>query len=327
MSAQTIYCTEEAFVDILLGEDEHPLLFKMITSTSNVILDIDDQKFDKLIQDGAVTAYMTLLQTQTFSSSHYFHADIVNQDLASFPIDIFILGLDESTCADLQDRHGVIVIPQSKLSLPKYLHSHHSFNLDKDTTYASNSHLAWSYLVKHAIDSPVVNSLVINDNYIFNDTQGVSNIINLLSAFFENSTLKAVIHLTIFFKNENGWADAKLLAYQQQLLDLYPTASVQLVKHKNLDLHKRFIVFNYHMIEAERGFNQFDCANGKARYENDFKVYGMFYSIENGNPYLTTFMRKLAIAKKEYLHALQLNQSTNGVIGSKTENRIFSVIP
>lgn len=119
MEGQTVYTSFDCLDEVFLFKEEdeiHSFLHDVITDYSNVMVDMDDLEFDKLIDENPFIKSLVKRPDKKIFPLKPFFDNIESEDLSNFPRDIFLLKKPKSFCDTAMEKFGVLTLKSDKLS-------------------------------------------------------------------------------------------------------------------------------------------------------------------------------------------------------------------
>jgi hypothetical protein len=331
MEGQTVYSSFECLDEVFLFRDnEHEFLYNIITKYSNVMIDIGENEFEKLLKDNPFIKSLLKRPHKNIYPLKKFFDNIDDEDLSIFPRDIFLLDKPKSFCDSRIDKYGVLVLSAESLSDVVILckRQHKSYTKGDETD--NNENIGWRSFID-SFELQPINSLVIIDNYIFNnENSGKNNLINLIGSLLPKN-LEISFQVLIVIDNRSAIYNLERLEVLKNEIqhDLRNNVeyeiNVGIVTHPlKQEFADRFLISNYHIIESSHGF---DCYNndGMATRDHQSTILSAFYTLRNseGDPEVKLMCRKLKQVKKLVEGNNIPNTSTNLLVGD-CKNRLLS---
>jgi len=265
MEGQTIYSTFDCLDEIFLFKsDEHEFLYNIITNYSHVMIDLEDDEFEKLINDNPFVKSLLKRPDKHIYPLKKFFDNIEDEDLSSFPRDIFLLNKSKSFCDSRIDKYGVLVLNTDNLSnveiLAKRQYRSYENGDITETNENNNSSKGWQSFMRTFNIMPV-NSVVVIDNFIFNNPEsGINNITNLIGSIMPQN-LESNFQVLIVIDNRNVTYNFENLENLKNEIqsklekNVGYEINVGIVTHPlNQEFHHRFSISNYHIIKSSYGF-------------------------------------------------------------------------
>ncbi|MCC5938644.1 MAG: hypothetical protein JJU34_15290 [Lunatimonas sp.] len=311
----TIYAEPDVFENVLLFQEDYPnwsFLFKYHT---DICLNISDEEYETLLKENnelilsyiAITGGREPLPLRDFFNEIY---DLPEETIEEKPRDIFFLKLSKEDAADLSERIGVLVLSADDFN-DKVLNLSFFKELEEGQVWENGASIGWHELFR--LDAKPINSMVLVDEYIFENTQkvkgqivhiGEENMIQLL-----DKTLPQIIlvpfHFTLITKYESENED-ELSAFATKIIIRIKALRkyeilCEIVFQKSELFHNRKLIINYANAACERGFCVFNPANMKeVRKINDFRLNQWFHALleSKGDLEFQSSFIRLKIVKK-----------------------------
>ena len=335
MIAQTVYTSFDAVDEIFLfreESEEHNILYHILMDFSHVMVDLADDIFEEKIKSNPFLKALVKREDKRTFGLETFFKNMEEEDLSSFPRDIFILNRSASQCDQMMEKNGVLVLPSSDLSGIDKLTRNYRKDLGKNEQVLNEKGLkGWDAYFFEAKLSPV-SSLIMLDSYVLKNELGLKNIIEVIRAVMPER-LNSLFEILIVTDNrKNSYSQEKIeniIEKIHQELDKtvdYPV-SVGIVTSQGIDeeLHQRVLITNYHLTETNYGFDVFDD-EGKTRKPNVIVSKGIYHTInpEEGDPEVKTVIRKLKAVK----NLIEKNKNTSGnvkmgILAGEYSNRLL----
>ena len=310
-----VYCEREIFEDICLFDD-YPNWKKIFMNQTQVLLNMsDDELNDELLnpespiflfQNANAGAVVPKALDGQFRALKENIPDIINH-----PRDAFIFDIDPDDADRIAKDFGTAVFSSKNLN---------------DTFFTGgffkelelNQHIpgGWKSLI--SIDLPVSNSLIVSDDYFFENEDngincGLTNVTRLIDAFLPDN-IKVDYHITIIApkgnKNSRAWWIKKFGTLKAEVTRLRPyTINIEMVFADTT--HKRRIISNYINGWTDKGFSIFRGDNPeKVRGVNDIHIYRVFDNINNsGDTHYTSASNGIEQIKHHCTNAVKYIQS------------------
>jgi hypothetical protein len=323
MVGQTVYSSYECLDEVFLFKgNEHEFLFDIITKYSNVMIDIEDEEFEKLLKDNPFIKSLLKRPDKSIFPKKSFFDNIDAEDLSLYTRDIFFLNKPKSYCDSKAEKYGVLVLSTDNLSDVQVLAKRQYRSYEKgdiaETNENNNSSKGWQSFIGTFKIMPI-NSVVVIDNHIFNNSEsGKNNLINLIEAILPQN-LDTSFHILIVIEdNPRKYNKAKLEEITAKIKtelgkNIDYRIDVAIITHlKNQEFHNRFLISNYHIIESPYGFDCFDT-DGKVKKSNEPKILSAYFTLKNkeGDPEIKSICRILGQVNK----LVKYNKSLNPEIG------------
>ena len=190
---------------------------------------------------------------------------------------------------------------------------------------------------------PKSNSIIINDNYLFNNIRKTKNnlgILNVEKLLFAIMPLDCPIEFQIsIFTSEAKWDLNSSKKHFEYLLNslkqkfTYPIF-LELIIWDSGENHKRMLISNYFVATADKGFDIFD-ENDKVNDTNDILIRRLFHDVRQPgeSPYLQS-VKRLNLLRKTYNDARMYCSNAQQMKGkiylssdleSNTKNRLLII--
>lgn len=201
----------------------------------------------------------------------YEFPNIVQQD----PLGIWFFNLTEENISRFQEYYGVWMLNAESID-DETLFLHHNREYDIDDVIEGESDNGWkNYLNQLDKALPPLNSIVINDRYLINNTNessaakygfwGLNNLLKLLDAILP-STLGIPFHLLIYCQHPKlpiVNTNEIINQFIANVKDLRGYEIVVEFVYNNQSRHKRTFHSNYFLLNIDRGYNAFYNYNWK----------------------------------------------------------------
>jgi hypothetical protein len=282
----TLYTEKEIFDDIALFSEDFPQWNKIITSGLPVCVNITDSDLEDKLLDAEDPVFLAYNDSATMelpiALDSYFTS--IKSDLSQIvdkPKSIFLLDIEDDLAISTRKDVGMAIY--SINNIPHNIFDF-SFSLDlgKDKTIESN----WKGIL--SFDKPLSNSLIITDNYYFDNedsgiNRGFSNLINFIDAFLPNE-LSIDYHITIFAEDSNKpnewWIKeyGKLVTLIKPLRDF--EINIELVLSSTI--HRRRLVSNYVFGKTDQGYDIFHAKKvNDVKLDNEYEHFEIFSNLDN----------------------------------------------
>ncbi len=327
MAGQTVFSTFDMLDEIFMEKQiskHHGFLYEIITKYSDVMIDIEDEEFIIKQKENPFINFLIKRPTKnTYPLRQGFFANVDNEDLSLYPRDIFLLDKDDEFCKNAMDRFGVIVINSNSLEKIQTLSKKYQKSFDKGEEYTVHKEgkklQGWSAFTSNFNLAPL-NSIVLIDNYIFNNiNSGKENLLQLFGSLLPN-TLESAFHILIVIENKDAKHSLNSLTpvhkYIEEELNKLVEYQVELciVSHVySEEFHNRILLTNYHLIKAQYGFDMF--RNSKVNRTDEPEFLSVYRTIDEneGDPEIKTAEKKLRLVQKLIK---KINPETDLIIGN-----------
>lgn len=318
MTGQTIYTSFDALDETFLFREEyaeHAILHDIILEYSDVMVDLEDDEFEKKVEENPFLKALVKRENKYTFSLRSFFVDIEAQNLDEFPHDIFILDKTKEYCAELMEKYGVLVMPNTDLSGIKHLTVRHRKDLRKNEPLQHEQKKGWQAFFAQSNPYPV-NSLILIDNYIFKKIDsGIRNLVEIIRSVLPED-LDCTFEILIITDNRDGrYTKEKIEKILNQIenkisgIKDYPVSvGIVLSGRINDELHQRIILTNYHLIKTDKGFNVFD-SKGRSSHPEDITMEGAYHTLNGGDPEIKTLLRKLEAVKDIFKETSEKNNA------------------
>ncbi len=91
---QTVYISNSFFKEVIDNSEDsfvHEVIYSIMEDYSNILLDLDDDEFLKLIEENPIYEYFLTKDTGDFTIYKEFFEKIENEDFSTFPTEIFLI--------------------------------------------------------------------------------------------------------------------------------------------------------------------------------------------------------------------------------------------
>ena len=261
-----IFSTVKGFEEIVYLSDEHSDLHKLMTSYSQVVIDMTNNDYDEFLDDDESALNLFILEcpqcpSPTAAKPLFEEIDSDISRIVDFPKDIFILNYDDEKCSEITNDYGVFVTSDSNIKYPEIFNLNYKWSFLKNEIFSKDidgkTYTGWRCLLD-GIDLRPLNSLIIIDDYLFNNSHnkrgnliywGEENLINLLNSVLPYN-LKVNFHILIVTQNSKN----RSIQWHNNFIDRFETKinelrdykiRVGLIIHNSEDFHHRCIITNY----------------------------------------------------------------------------------
>lgn len=276
--------TEKDFLETILFEEEkYPTIFNIIQYHSEICLNMTDEElmeeakkqdfiFEFLNSKGGkgITAYKSPFQNIDVNAIHLL------DDLRA----IYILDIDIGVANQLSEEYGTIVLSGHHIK-EDVLKFDYDRDLPKDTICEKGDKIGWHELLD--ITLPPFNSLVISDEYLFKNENGIrgeKNVLQFIKAILPK-TMKTDFHLLIIApENElkdRTWCEQLCGRIKSAIKNMKLSYVVQFEMVFSETMHKRIASSNCFNIVPDKGFCVFKTADLKTVLaDTDISIQGLF---------------------------------------------------
>lgn len=284
--------TVHSIYDHLIIEDNlYPNWVKIIAGNNPVLVDLNDNELNLQLEDpeSMINLFIQMHANAQIPKALSLFFEAINEDtsnILSEPASAFILDIDETQAEKIKNDYGIAVFGIQKLD-DKFFMKGYSKEFDRNDEVADG----WKGIIRDA-EIPISNSLVINDNYLFDNYEneknlGAENLISFLDAYLPENLI-IDYHIAIITSNTKGKANkfwhqefGKLKARVSKLR-AYSIKLELVITEKHEDTHKRRMISNYMYGWGDKGFDIFKASNKKiVRSDYDIHLNGIFNNIDN----------------------------------------------
>ncbi len=329
MDLQNVYCSKNFFEEIVLFYNETPeynLIFTILYEYSNVLLDISDDEFDRLLQeDGPYKIFIKREACECIPLPDFFK-NIENDDLETYSTDLFFLDKEIEYITKIRNKKGLFVYSLEELKSILELNKPLEYTFSKERSTFSG----WADLFKAKNITPI-NGAIIIDNYLFKDfdDRKDENILSIIANIIP-AELDIPFHLTIITDNSAQQIKKKhaekiagiISDHINKIHSINP--EVGIVTHSKCpDFHKRVILTNHFYIYSDKGFSIFK--KGVVKEDTDGDIRWVYDSVCNITGDLRKYKHADMISKVTKL----LNKNNNSpnqsdfIVGS-SKNRLLN---
>lgn len=341
-----VYLNKDLLETVAVLSEDFPLLHKLFSKHASLVLDMPENDFDSQLADTESDLSHFILGNDIDASCCYGalpEFSLHPEKMAEKGRAMFFLDTDDDTATDLGKKYGVIA---------RSTHIQNDFNpffgqykrrLKKEQTIGPSN--GWSTLASEYPHSPV-NSIVINDNYLFDNDErhkyiGTKNLCSCLKSLMP-AQFSGVFQILIVCRyNEDlghnfyNKLKGNILTQLRNAFDY--DIELELVLGWGELLHQRLLLLGYQTIVCDKGFCLFkESLAGNfnvVRDDNELAAYPSF-SLETDfygdSQYYTDSEALQIIAKickttlERYEATLRTNSSdTVAVIGYDKNNHCF----
>lgn len=285
-----VFIEKEALEDIILLDDKYPNLNAIFGSGNcEFFININEDDLEAILTDGES-------DLRKFSDSHdlsFTRYQSSPEDFAQLYHDekldirdgrvIYIVDEDTSKASSLQNKYGVFVLSCKDIR-DNLFEFGYTLNCDKGDNINGEGTTGWENLLNQ-VDLPPVNSIVITDDHLLDNMDhgvnvGESNMIDFLNAVIPENIVSP-IHVTILSsanKNKSSKIAKRIIEAVSKL-----KGNIYIDVDYCNTLHKRRIISNYFVIEADWGFKLFETRDErKSHYyhDNEIKIESIFNDLK-----------------------------------------------
>lgn len=290
----TIYAELDVFEKVLLFQEEYPNWNFLFKYHSDLCLNISDKDYETLFNENneILKAYIAITGGREPIPLKDFFTEIYESPIETLedqPRNIFFLNFSSSEALELSNNIGVMVLPANSYH-DKVLHLRYYKDVEENQILERETNLGWHELF--GLDARPINSMILIDEYIFENTQtvkkelvniGEENLIQLLDRVLPEKLI-VPFHFTLItlFSCE---AEESLLINSQRVIERIKTLRgyevlCEFVYQKSDFFHKRKLIINYSNGTCDKGFSVFNPSNMKqVRKINSFELIQWFNSV------------------------------------------------
>ncbi len=283
----TVYTEKETFEEILLLDDEYPKWSAIFLHHAIICINLEDDIYEEEVLDVNSIIFQYILSTggrELIPISSFFK-DIYEdpKNVINKPRSVFFLDISADEAKEIQRKTGVIVFGREKID-DLILSSSYVKNFLKDSVYENHGKFGWQGFLW---DLPPLNAIVISDNFLFANDDGIRGTQNILS-FIESllpDSLDVEFHVCVIAKEHpqknNAWCDKKVADIKSHLRSLKKSYPIRFELVFSETIHKRIAISNYFSVTPDKGFAVFSTSDGKTVHEdNDIRLVRIFASTE-----------------------------------------------
>lgn len=274
------------FETVILYPEKYPNWFKIFSEHSRVFINISKEEYDLQITDNPIFEEFAKINAGREPEPLKYHFDSINAEteaILTTPRAVYFLNIANDVAQKIQSDFGIIV--QSTESIDDTLLRHTFYrNLPINTTCNHNGKNGWNQLLD--IRKPPLNSLVISDNFLFVNEDGVrgfKNVVQLIESLLP-SDLKTDFNILLIAQEHKD----KDRTWCNKLTGDIKTAISNLNKPYNIifeivfaeTIHKRIAISNYFTITPDKGFAVFKSTDLTTIHEDtEVQVDHVFHRI------------------------------------------------
>lgn len=282
-----VYIGREALETIILSGEIYPHLHHIFNSHADICVDLTDEEFDKIMADEECDLSQLLRNDVSIVPQHDYFETIKDDKtrIVNSPRGMFFLNISQDEAQTLTQKYGVLVQSENAID-DACLQFAFRRNLDKGEIVEGKSD-GWGNMF-NGLDFPPSNSLIITDNYLFENVQknvmvGFENLKMLLNAILPKQ-LCIDFHLFIITPTTKNCTPARadklydeLKTYLKNIRDYNITLEFVFCN----TLHARKIISNYFVIECDKGFQLFSTDKTKVYDDNEIEATSVLHDVLN----------------------------------------------
>lgn len=284
-----IYSDREVFEHIILNNDESPNWYNILCNHADVCLNISDADLKTEEQEGTVTFEFIKANggKSPIALDDYFTTiDEDSSIIQEKPFSVFFFDKPQEETDQLQKDYGVLVSCKASIS-DSILSNSYFRDLNKDEVCEEGQFIGWHELLN--ISLPPSNSAVLLDNYLFNNSEGGTNVgLTNLPQLFDAllpPTLSIPYHITIITEHHDksaAWQTKIETEIRDSLSQLREyEIEIEFIFQKHENYHKRLLITNYTNSSCDKGYSMFRVACGKkVRAKNDLRINMAFNNVQ-----------------------------------------------
>ncbi len=272
----TIYSEKDIFEDIVRLKDKYPNLNAIFSKHANLCLNLSEDEFYSHSQEGSMLfEYIKMTGRSPVALKDYFEDLYENNEIIlEKPRSLFFLKLSKEEAESLQSDYGVIV--QSECSINDLI-----LKESKEDTLEERTKSTWGGVFDFTM--PPMNSLVINDRYLFKNEElrkniGLENVIKLFDKILP-PTLGVDFHLTIISdkdKISDNFDEQDLINRVKGLRSYNIQFELFLLTKA---LHSRLLLSNYIYSTFDPGLAIFSNRTSEVRERTKYDICRTFSNI------------------------------------------------
>ncbi len=317
----TVYTEKETFEEILIFNDEYPNWNAILLNHAEVCINLDKDNYDaeSLNIDSIIFHYIHLTGgRELFPLSVFFKALYDDPMLVvNNPRSVFFLDLIEAEAKAIQRKTGNIVFGKEMINDMILSGTFFKF-LEKNAIYENQGKLGWKLLLH---DLPPLNAVIITDNFLFHNEDGIRgtrNLLNILESILPED-LETEFHICLLAQEpperNNAWCKRKVEEIKLQIEKLGKSYPVKFELIFSETIHNRMVISNYFVVAMDKGFAVFSSADNKTVYDNnDFRFNRVFSSVDpaHGDTVFSFAHKKLCEIKRKCDSLKEYNKNRDG---------------
>lgn len=261
MGRSTVYVQKDIFDEVTLfpSEGVNSIYFPILEKHTNVMLDIEQDVFDKLIADDEIYKRFLKKEVGLFDTlgKSFPTSNGEDSDLSEFPKDLILVKDGLLDTGSKRRTEGAFVYQQSEIGIATTYYSSFGYSIRSTSDN-------WQNVLTQKSLFPA-NAMVLVDNYIHKrktdyDNRKAENLFSILSEIVKPD-LTCEFHLLIVADNSDGSLDVTRGKELLDELEAYGTGKLGvnlkagLITHtKDPNFHERVIITNHHVLTSDRGF-------------------------------------------------------------------------
>lgn len=284
----TIYLTKDSFEEIILFDEEYPNLNCIFSKYATFILDMTEDELEQSLEDleSDFAIFCNSNNIKTFAEKSVLQNMLDNkEELTKNCRSLYIVDVDEQTAKEIQDEHGIIVFSKENINDNIFNQSHWRHQFIKNARTSNDIISEWSDVLKDLVWLPT-NSLVLTDNYLFNESavtfdDCVENVKGLLNAILPEK-LNVDFHILIVTRHPvcNKEKINKAIGTIKSYIQSQRTYAIKIEYIFYETIHQRKIITNYNIMVGDRGFVNFNSRKCKVVENNPTYFCSIFQNVK-----------------------------------------------
>jgi hypothetical protein len=352
MKFRNAYCTQTAFEEIFIFNEEHTDLYKIITKECQLNINLTKDELAEHIFKSISLKSFYKSSGKIIPSPEVFDQLPDKLDFSAYNGALFIVNAEPDKCENIRKKYGVLTVSAynleefKKIVVPPTPWSWSTGERKKFTCPTGKSYLGWGAILRPFCfpQSLSAANLIINDDYLlkYEDHWLIArNIFSITKGFLSDyltGEMQVLIVSGSSKANPGGFqlSSEKLDSILQKLNSLKAEVTTCKIRfgilthdidnHKNGEFHERFIIADYSITTSNWGFLEF--IDDAAQRENDLNYQWIFYNISNNNGSDIPFkkmQKKIDAVKSLKEMNIRMNSTSTHFFRGHYENRLLNL--
>lgn len=273
-----IFSDIKPFETIVLYPEKYPNWFKLFSEHSEVFINMTDDDYELEKMTNPIIEEFIKVNTGREPIPLKDHFDNVYEDksiVVSTPRAVYFLDINKNEADEIQENYGILIQSSDAID-DMVLRGTFYQILQANSSWSKDGKNGWHHLLNKPL--PPLNSIVISDNYIFANEDGIrgfNNLIQFIQAILPE-TLNTDFNILLIAQEHKlkdvAWCNKLTGDIKTAIKNLKKPYQVCLEIIFSETIHKRIAVSNYFTITPDKGFAIFKSDDLTTVHE-DTEIY------------------------------------------------------
>jgi len=330
-----IFIEKEIFENIIVFNEDTPNWYKILCNHAEIFINMtDDALKAEELPGTAIFEYIQATGARPIKALRYQFDNIYDdaKHLLDFPRSVYFLNVKSEIAEQWQAEFGMIVQNSTTID-DNVLNASHFDDFSAGQVCSDSKGTGWKNIINFKL--PPLNSIIINDQYLFtheNGKRGTLNILEFIKSVLPDQ-LKTDFHILLYAKEPDNtgidWCIAKTGEIKTALNNLRKPYQIVLEIVYGETIHKRFALSNYFVITMDKGFCLFKSSDTSIVHDDNDFVYESVFSRIGESSGKTQFvvahkklldLKNIAEGKAEFISNLK-NVKNQRIQGDCNKNK------